>query len=126
MAPAPPFAIADRPERRYSPTGGVEYEGGAVFRLRPQPERSDEQLRTILEEVLDDSRYRWGDFFDLPMPVFLVRDEQTSDVFRVSIRDGVVRFHVLPETESAGLQALYDRLNTQADVVWDVKSATEG
>lgn len=126
MPPAPSFAIPDRPDRVYSPTGGLEYEGGAVFQLRPRPERSDERLRSLVEGLLEDAPYRWGDFFDLPMPIYLVRDEQTGDVFRVSIRDGVVRFHVLPETESAGLQALYDRLNTRADVVWDVQSATEG
>ncbi len=125
MVPAPSFAIPAHPKRRYSRADGVEYEGGTVFRLHPHPERSSEQLRTLVETVFTDAPYRWGDFLDLPMPLYLVRDEQTGDVFRVSIRDGVVRFHVLPETESAGLRALYDRLDAQADVDWQVEAAIE-
>ena len=120
----PSFTIPVHPERSYPYSGGVEYEGGTLFRLVPDADRSEETLASLVEAVLDDGPYRYGDFFNLPMPVYLVRDDDTADVFRVSIRDGTVRFHVLPETESAGLSAMYDRLVDRTDVSWSVRCET--
>lgn len=120
----PSFAIPVRPTRTYPYSGGVEYEGGTRFRLVPDSDRSTEELAALTEAVLDAGPYRYGDFFSLPMPLYLVRDDQTGDVFRVSVRDGTVRFHVLPETEPAGLEALYERLAERADVEWRVECET--
>jgi hypothetical protein len=110
MASEPSFRIPARPERRYPYEGGVEYEGETVFRLQPRPPQDSDSLDSLLCRVLEAGPYRYGDFFDLPMPLYLVRDDETGDVFRVSVRNGQIRFHVLPETESAGLQALHTRL----------------
>jgi hypothetical protein len=125
MAGEPSFAIPARPTRRYPYQGGVEYEGGAVFRLEPTA-GSTAQVTELVEAVLETGPYRYGDFLELPMPLYLVRDEWTGDVFRVSVRDGVVRLHVLPETEPAGLRALYDRLDAITAVEWQVSCRSEG
>lgn len=117
----PLFRIPVRPRRSYPYSGGVEYEGKTVFRLVPDTNPSEDTLLEYLEDVLDDGQYRYGDFYNLPMPVYLVRDEGTGDVFRVSIRDGTVGLHVLPDTESAGLTALYERLDERTDVSWRVE-----
>ena len=117
----PSFEIPVRPRRTYPYSGGVEYEGGTMFRLVPDDERTNDELATLVEAVLEDGPYRYGDFFNLPMALYLVRDDGTGDVFRVSVRDGAVRFHVLPETESAGLQAMYERLDEHSDLSWQVE-----
>jgi hypothetical protein len=124
MASEPTFSIPARPERRYPYQGGVEYEGETVFRLQPRPPQDGDSLDSLLREVLEAGPYRYGDFFDLPMPLYLVRDDETGDVFRVSVRGRQIRFHVLPETESAGLRALYDRLAAEWDVEWTVECET--
>ena len=121
----PSFAIPVRPRRTYPYRGGVEYEGGTMFRLVPDEQTANDELTTLVERVLDDGPYRYGDFFNLPMTLYLVRDDETGDVFRVSVRDGTIRFHVLPETESAGLQALYDRLDEQSGQAWRVECETD-
>jgi hypothetical protein len=126
MAGDPTFEIPAHPRRRFPYEGGVEYEGGAVFSLDPSTDRSTESLADLVERVLEAGPYRYGDFFELPMPLYLVRDDGTGDVFRVSIRDGTVRFHVLPETETAGLRALYRRLDDRTDFDWHVDCGTEG
>jgi hypothetical protein len=124
MASEPTFVIPVRPERRYPYEGGVEYEGETMFRLQPRPPQGVDSLDGLLQRVLSSGPYRYGDFFDLPMPLYLVRDDETGDVFRVSVRSGQVRFHVLPETESAGLRALYERLAYAWDVEWTVECET--
>lgn len=124
MAGDPSFAIPSHPERTYPYSGGVEYEGETVFRLTPDEERSNGDLDDIVGEILDTDRYRYGDFFNLPMPLYLVRDESTGDVFRLSIRNGEIRLHVLPNTESEGLRALYERLDARTDVEWRVDCET--
>lgn len=116
----PSFAIPQRPERQYSRAGGLSYEGTTVFALTPDrapTEGTDGEdadrnawLRGLVERVLGADPYTYGDWFDLPMPVFLVHDRETGDVFRVAIRGGTIEFHVLPETGSGGLYALYERL----------------
>jgi hypothetical protein len=125
MAGDPSFAIPAHPRRRYPYEGGVEYEGETVFRLTPSPERETDRLARLLEDVLGDGPYRYGDFFELPMPLYLVRDDETGDVFRVSVRDGTVRLHVLPETGSGGLRAMYDRLADRTDADWRVDCHTD-
>lgn len=121
----PSFAIPVRPTRTYPYSGGVEYTGGTVFRLVPEADRSNDELAALTEAVLDAGPYRYGDFFALPMPVYLVRDDGTGDVFRVSVRDGAVRFHVLPETEPAGLEAMYERIVERTEVGWHVERETD-
>ncbi len=125
MAGDPSFAIPARPSRRFPFEGGVEYEGETVFLLRPSPERSTDRLAELVETVLAAGPYRYGDFLELPMPLYLVRDDETGDVFRVSVRDGDVRLHVLPETDRDGLRAMYDRLDGRSAVKWDVECRTD-
>jgi hypothetical protein len=126
MAGDPSFVIPARPRRRFPFEGGVEYEGGTVFVLHPSPERDADRLAALVAEVLDSGPYRYGDFLELPMPLYLVRDEGTGDVFRVSVRDGAVRLHVLPETDPEGLRAMYGRLDERSSVEWDVECRTDG
>ena len=104
------FAIPARPDRRYPRSGGVEYVGGTVFSFDPGVDRSDSALEEFLVSVLDSGAYRYGDWFDLPMPLYLVHDDSTHDTFRVAVRDGHVEVHVLPGTGSDGVRALHDRL----------------
>jgi hypothetical protein len=122
---APTFAIHERPVRRYPRRGGVEYEGKTVFSLTPTDDYEDPELASLLEAVLEDDPYRYGDWFDLPMPLYLVHDEETGDTFRVAVRDGRIEFHVLPNTDSAGLRALYERLVARADTTWHVRRRAE-
>ena len=118
----PSFDIPYHPERVYPPQGGVEYVGETTFYVTPDP--PDDDLSTLVTTVLDADPYTYGDWFDLPLPVYLVHDRQTRDVFRVVIRNGNVEFHVLPDTESAGLRALYDRLVAASDADWHVECRT--
>ena len=117
----PTFAIPQPPVRRYPRRGGVEYEGETVFRLTPSGDRDDGELASLVESVLEDGPYRYGDWFDLPMPLYLVHDDETGDTFRVAVRDGDVEFHVLPDTEPAGLRGLYDRLVDATGSDWRVE-----
>lgn len=114
------FAIPAHPTRRYLPGGGLSYEGETVFTLSPDPPRDDGTLVSLVEGVLSGEAYRYGDWVDLPMPLYLVHDDETGDTFRVTVRDGTVEFHVLPETEPAGLRALYERLDGASDCDWTV------
>jgi hypothetical protein len=116
----PTFAISTRPERRYPSGGGVEYEGETVFSVRPTVDYDDSELAEIVESVLDAGPYRYGDWFDLPMPLYLVHDDDTGDTFRVAVRDGAVEFHVLPATDSVGLRGLYERLVASTESSWSV------
>jgi hypothetical protein len=118
------FAIPSRPERRFSHERGLEYEGETTFHLTPSPSATDERLASLVTTVLSAPAYTYGDWFDLPMPLYLVHDEETDDVFRVSVRDGQVRLHVLPATESAGLRAFYEGLDAAADREWQVTCST--
>ena len=121
----PTFVIPKRPTRRYRRRGGVEYEGETVFSLSPTERSDDDSLTALVETVLERSPYRYGDWFDLPMPLYLVHDDRTGDTFRTSIRDGVVELHVLPETDSDGLRAFYRRLCDSSNTDWDVTCRTE-
>lgn len=121
MAGEPSFTIPERPTRHFPVSGGVEYEGGTTFVLEPDRKYATGDLTSLLEAVFSTGPYRWGDFFNLPMPLYLVKDESTTDVFRVSVRNGMVRLHVLPDTESEGLRALYDRLTEQTACEWHVE-----
>ncbi|MFC7019520.1 MULTISPECIES: hypothetical protein [Haloarcula] len=126
MTSEPSFSIPRRPERRFPHGSGVEYEGGTTFELVPNSEQSTAALAAVVADILADGPYRYGDFHDLPMPLWLVRDEETTDVFRVSVRDGTVRLHVLPTTESDGLRRFYDRLHAiDAGVSWTVDRSVQ-
>lgn len=118
---APAFRIPDRPERRYTRSGGVEYEGGAAFHLVPDPDRSAEQLDGLLAEVFESDRYVRGDWFDFPRPVYLVHDRRVSTAFRVVVRTGRLELHVLPSTDPDGLRSLYERVVAATDHDWSVR-----
>lgn len=114
------FVIPTRPSRTYDRAGRLSYEGGTTFRLEPA-DSSMPELEALVDQVLETGPYRHGDFLELPMVVYLVRDEGTGDVFRVSIRDGAIRLHVLPATESAGLRQFYERLQDHTTAQWHVE-----
>ncbi len=120
----PTFDIPRRPERVYPHEGGVEYEGGTVFRLSPDAEVPEETLASLVEGVLDGERYTYGDWFDLPAPVYLVHDERHSTAFRVVIRYGSVEFHVLPDTDAEALRGLYSRFRESSEFDWRVDCET--
>jgi len=120
MTADPSFAIPARPRRRYPSSGGVEYEGQTIFRVDPATDHSHATLRDLVETVVADGPYRSGEFIELPMPLWLVRDDETADVFRVSIRNGQIRLHVLPATETDGLRRFYERLVAASDCAWSV------
>ena len=121
---APTFDIPQRPERVFPGDGGVEYEGGTVFQLSPDPSLSDEELAALVEGVLEGDRYTYGDWFELPAPVYLVHDERHSTAFRVVIRYGSVEFHVLPDTDAEALRELYSRLCESSEFGWCVDCET--
>lgn len=125
MSSEPSFTIPAHPERHFPRRGALEYEGETVFRLTPEHDLTGPDLESLVETVLADGPYRSGDFLELPMALWLVRDDETADVFRVSIRDGSVRLHVLPATESAGLRRFYDRLADSSDCDWRVRCRTD-
>jgi len=121
----PSFTIPARPDRRYPAGGGLEYDGSTVFRLEPAVDWDDEGLERLVESVLSAGPYRAGDFLELPMTLWLVRDDGCGDVFRVSVRDGAVRLHVLPATESDGLRRFYERLAERSGCEWTVECRTD-
>lgn len=121
----PSFAIPGRPERSFPRSGGLEYEGTTVFELTPAADHETPRLEGLVEAVLAEGPYRSGDFMELPMLLYLVRDEETTDVFRVTVRKGAVQLHVLPETESEGLRRFYDRLCQSTDCEWTVTCRTD-
>ena len=125
MTDEPSFAIPRHPERRYSRHAGLEYEGTTVFSLSPAGDLGNPALDDLLKSVLDGESYTYGDWFDLPMALYLVHDTETGDVFRVSVRSGNIEFHVLPETTPKGLRALYRRLVERSDHEWVVESSTD-
>lgn len=121
---APTFDIPRRPERTYPHDAGVEYTGGTLFRLRPDPEPAETELAALVEGVLAADRYTYGDWFDLPAPVYLVHDERHGTAFRVVVRYGNVEFHVLPETASAALRGMYSRICDAGEYAWSVECET--
>ena len=127
MSRTPSFSIPARPTRRFPHGSGVEYEGGTEFELTPDREHTEAELVTVVTDILTAGPYRYGNFHDLPMPLWLVRDEDTTDVFRVAVRDGTVRLHVLPTTESDGLCQFYERLcESESSLSWRVDKWVEG
>ena len=124
MSTEPDFTIPSRPTTRYPPQGGVEYVGETIFYLRPVPGVGDDDLDALVTDVLADERYVYGDWFELPLPVYLVHDRTARTVFRVVVRKGRVEFHVLPNTESVGLRSLYDELDAASDRAWSIDCRT--
>ena len=121
----PMFSIPKRPTRRYRRRGGVEYEGGTVFSLEPTGEYDGESRTGFVETILDQQPYRYGDWFDLPMPLYLVHDDRTGDTFRIAIRDSTIELHVLPETGADGLRAFFERAVESSGTDWDVTRRTD-
>lgn len=124
MADDPTFDIPARPERRYA-RRTVQYDGDVDFTLTPARGWENSRLEVLVTDVLDTGPYRYGDWFDLPLTLFLVHDDETHDTFRVSIRGGTITLHVLPKTGSAGLRALYDRIVAASDCGWSVDRRVE-
>lgn len=124
MSGEPSFRIPAKPERTFPFRGGVEYEGSTTFVLEPHEEPSAPPA-TLLADLLAEGPYRYGDFLNLPMPLYLVKDEETGDVFRASVRNRSLRLHVLPATDREGLRALYDRLTDRTGVDWRVECRTD-
>ncbi|ODR81197.1 hypothetical protein BG842_00205 [Haladaptatus sp. W1] len=116
----PSFSIPHRPRRTYPRQGGVRYEGETLFRLSPSSDPSESDLVNLVERVLDGESYTYGDWFDLPVPMYLVRDREHDTTFRVVVRYGSVELHILPDTRSSGLQTLYHRLTACSDCSWSV------
>ena len=121
----PTFSIPKHPTRRYRRRGGVEYDGETVFSLAPPTDRDGGSIRGLVERVLEEGPYRYGDWFDLPMPLYIVHDDRTEDTFRLAVRDGVVELHVLPETDTDGLRAFYRRIDERSDTGWNVTCRTD-
>jgi hypothetical protein len=106
-----PFADLQHPERTFSRAGGMQYEGATVIKLRPGTGSADEAtLAALTREVLGEGPYRFGDWFDLPLPVFLVHDDGTGDTFRLAVREDAIELHVRSATDAEGLRAFRDRL----------------
>ncbi|MDZ7747251.1 MAG: hypothetical protein U5K28_12445 [Halobacteriales archaeon] len=109
----PRFDIT-HPERSHSRARGMEYQGGTVFVFVPR--RSDGLAKQVLA-LLDAGPYRYGDWFDLPMPLFLVHDDDSDDTFRLGVRDDRVELHVRSATSSEGVAAFHDRLTNRVGAV---------
>lgn len=124
MSGVPSFDIPVRPKRTYPFSGGVEYEGSTTFVLSPADDLEG-SLGALVESVLTEGPYRYGDFLSLPMPLYLVKDRDTGDVFRVSVRDSTVRLHALPTTDPEGFRAVYRRLVDRTGLSWRVECRTD-
>jgi hypothetical protein len=112
-----PFDVPDRPERRLD-DGSVEYAGKVVYRLEPG---SKGPVERWVGAVLDADRYTVGDWFDLPLPVYLVCDHQVGSLFRVVVSATDVELQLLPETDERALSAFFDRLRRESDgTEWSV------
>jgi hypothetical protein len=120
----PRFAIAEWPRRRYPRRGGVEYQGQTAFDLAPALAVDDDDLVELVESVLSADGYTYGDWFDLPMPLYVVHDAETGDTFRVAVRDGTVEFHALPGTDPPGLRRLFEGLRAASGWTWSVERRT--
>lgn len=119
------FAIPARPERRFTPAGGVAHEGGTAFTF--EPDGADEPagdgrpaVADALATVLGAERYVAGDWYDLPSPLFLVHDREVGTSFRVLAREDRLALHVLPATDRAGVRALHAALESVTGVDWTV------
>jgi hypothetical protein len=123
MSGGPAFEIPVRPERTFPFQGGVEYVGSTTFVLCPAGTPAKRPADTV-ELLLEEGPYRYGDFLSLPMPLYLVKDTETGDVFRVGVRDGTVQLHVLPATDPPGLRAMYSRLVARTVTEWTVECRT--
>jgi hypothetical protein len=128
------FGDLRHPDRTFPRAGGMKYEGATVIELSPPSGPTDEAaLAALVREVLAADRYRFGDWFDLPLPVYLVHDNHAGDTFRVAVRESSVELHVRSATGADGLRAFRDRLSesvagpTDGDppADWSVSRRTE-
>ncbi len=119
MSGDPSFEIPVHPKSEYH-DGGITRTGGTVFSLVPDDGSVDDRLARVLER----ERYTAGDWFDLPVPVYLVHDRELGTVFRVVGYDDRVELHVTTTTESSGLRAFYDALGEESAVDWSVDRET--
>jgi len=117
---APAFESPERPRRRLTPGGGVEYEGEVLFALEPVGGAAVPDLDERLGAALSADRYVDGDFFELPQPVYLVHDEALSTTFRAAVRPDRIELHMLPDTDPAALAELYVRVAAASDRDWRV------
>jgi len=117
---APAFESPERPRRRLTPQGGVEYEGEVLFALEPAGEASVPELDAVLSRALSADRYVDGDFFELPRPVYLVHDGALSTTFRAVVRPDRLELQMLPDTDPAALAELYVRVADASDREWRV------
>ena len=122
VADAARFDIPARPTRAYTRLGDVETDGQTRFLLRPMAEET--AVRDWVDGVLAADRYTYGDWFELPYPVYLVHDSVVATVFRTAIRAPRVELHVLPETKPAGLEAFYRGLVEASEIEWTVAVET--
>jgi len=118
---APAFESPERPRRRLTPEGGVEYEGEVLFALEPAGEASVAALDDLLAGALSADRYVDGDFFELPQPVYLVHDDALSTTFRAAVRPDRIELQMLPDTDPAALAELYVRVAAASDRDWRVE-----
>ena len=116
----PSFEIPAYPRRVFS-RDGVEHDGMTAFTLTPTV---DCDPPSAVGRVVSADRYVYGDWFDLPVPVYLVYDRVVSTVFRVVCHPDRVELRVLPSTEPAGLEAFYRAVRTETDVDWSVTVET--
>ncbi|WP_331233079.1 hypothetical protein [Natronorarus salvus] len=120
MSDDPAFDAPTRPERVLD-DGGVEYAGRVVYTLSPE----DGPVERWVEDVLDAERYTAGDWFDLPLPVYLVCDHEVGSLFRVVVAADSVQLQLLPDTDERALSAFFDRLRSESDVEWTVCCETD-
>jgi len=120
------FDIPTHPSRHYPRDDGVEYRGKTVFQISPAGEDAIDDLEGLVVSTLEQEAYTYGDWFELPVPLYTVHDEVTGDVFRVAVKPSHIEFHVLPATEPAGLERLFDCLQRAGAVdAWEIGCEVE-
>lgn len=116
------FNIPVHPIRSYD-SDTITTRGGTVFSLVPETDQVD--IPDTVDQVLESSTYVVGDWFELPRPVYLVRDAERGTIFRVVVADESVDIHVLPSTTADGIAAFYNGLCEESDQPWTVEKFVE-
>ena len=127
--PRETLRAASHPRLLWDAPGESTVVGGGVAAALDAPGGTDrfDAVRTGANSLLDSGDVHAGTEAACPRLFggFAFHDEGTDDVFRVSIRDGRVRLHVLPETEPAGLQQFYERLTDESEAKWRIERRVE-